>query len=80
MMTTISDLAMRIDDEGLEAVIPALRGEGAAVAELARRAHVSPVLAEMLTSDSVSDVMWLRAFVQVRAELSRLGDRLELAA
>jgi len=77
---TISDLAVRIDEAGIDAVVPALRAESEQLAALARRAHVNPALTDTLTADRVGDVMWLRAFVRVSAELQRVGANLELAA
>ena len=59
---TISDLAVRIDEAGIDAVVPALRAESEQLAEIARRAHVSDALTDTLTSDRVGDIMWLRAF------------------
>ncbi|MFN8189421.1 MAG: hypothetical protein U0R78_03105 [Nocardioidaceae bacterium] len=77
---TISDLAVRIDEAGIDAVVPALRAESEQLAEIARRAHVSDALTDTLTSDRVGDIMWLRAFCRVRDELTRLHVSFELAA
>jgi hypothetical protein len=77
---TISDLAVRIDEAGLDAVVPALRAESEQLAEIARRAHLSEALTDTLTSDRVGDIMWLRAFCRVRDELTRLHVSFELAA
>ncbi|MCB0909886.1 MAG: hypothetical protein KDB63_22545 [Nocardioidaceae bacterium] len=77
---TISDLAVRIDEAGIDAVVPALRAESEQLAEIARRAHLSDALTDTLTSDRVGDIMWLRAFCRVRDELTRLHVSFELAA
>lgn len=79
-MTPMTDLAMRIDDEGLAAVVPSLRAEGRELASLASRTGLSSTLADALTATDLSDVLWLRAYVELRAGLARLDGVLELAA
>ncbi len=61
---TVDELAMQIEEKGLPAAVAPLRADTRALAALAGRARTA--LRTALTDATLSDVMWLRAYVAAR--------------
>lgn len=71
-MTTIdfADLGLRVDDEGLASVVASLRPQGPQLATHARCVGVELASIDLLESAAASDVLWLRAYIAVHADLA----------
>lgn len=79
-MYDIHDLAMTIEDKGLDAVLPGVREDVPALVEAARAAHVSPTLVDVMAGSDQPEVARFRAYLLVRRALEISGARPQLAA
>ncbi|MEZ5091531.1 hypothetical protein [Nocardioides sp.] len=61
---TVDELAMQIEEKGLTAAVAPLRADSRSLGVIAARACAS--LRAALTDATVSDAMWLRAYVAAR--------------
>lgn len=77
---SFTEIAVRLDDEGLDAVVAELRPTSATLVAAARCGGLSGAVVEVLGSASTSDVVWFRAYCLVRGELAHVVDDLDLTA
>lgn len=68
-MYDIHNLAMTIEDRGLDAVRAGVRDDIPALVSEAREAGVSPVLVDLLTTADAPEVARFRAYLLVRRAL-----------
>lgn len=61
---TVDELAMQIEEKGLPTAVAPLRADTRALATLAARAGAT--VRSALTDATLSDAMWLRAYVAAR--------------
>jgi hypothetical protein len=79
-MYNIHNLAITIEDKGLDAVLPAVREDVPALVEAARAAHVNSTLVDVMAAADQPDVARFRAYLLVRRALDASGSLPLLAA